>query len=145
MLRKGLPMSEKPQDVVIGFCGAWDRRNAEDVLTYLAPDVVYQNVPLPTMYGRDEAATFLTPLLRNATKIEFKLLSIAVSGDKVLTERIDRLHFPTGVVEIPLMGIFEVKDGKISAWRDYTDNATAMEGFRNVKIDLTKPDFGLGL
>lgn len=138
-------MSKYPRDVVIGFCDAWDRRSVEDVLAYMAPDIVYRNVPLPTMYGRDEAAAFLIPLLRNTIKIEFKMLSIAVSasGDEVHTERIDRLHFPTGVVDIPLMGIFVVRGGQITQWRDYADNASVMEAFANAQIDLTKPDYGL--
>lgn len=138
-------MNKDPRDVVIGFCEAWGRRSIEDVLAYMAPDIVYQNVPLPAMNGRDEAAKFLTPILRNATKIEFKLLDIAVSasGDRVHTERIDRLHFQTGVVDIPLMGVFAVRDGKITEWRDYSDIASVMEAFVNAKIDLTKPDFGL--
>lgn len=138
-------MGKKPRDVVIGFCNAWDRRSIDDVLSFMAPEIVYQNVPLPVMHGRDEAAKFLIPLLRNAIKIEFKLLNIAVSksGDEVLTERLDRLHFPTGVVDIPLMGIFVVRGGKITAWRDYSDNGVAMEAFVKAKIDLTKPDLGL--
>ncbi|HJQ18533.1 MAG TPA: limonene-1,2-epoxide hydrolase family protein [Allosphingosinicella sp.] len=138
-------MSKEPRDVVIAFCDAWDRRNVEDVLAHMAPDIEYQNVPLPAMYGRDEAAKFLVPILKNTTKIEFRLLSIAVSAssDEVLTERLDRLHFPTGVIDIPLMGIFAVRDGKITEWRDYSDNGSAMEAFTKARIDLTKPDFGL--
>ena len=133
-------MSSNSRDVVVGFCGAFERRSREDVLAYMAPDIVYENVPLPAMHGIDEAAKFLTPLLTNTTKIEFKLLSLAVSasGNEVLTERLDRLHFPTGVVDIPLMGIFVVRNGKISQWRDYCDNAAAATAFANAKIDLTK-------
>ena len=130
------------KDVVIGFCDAWARRSVEDVLAYLAPDVVYQNVPLPVMHGIEEAAKFLTPLLRNTIKIEFEILSIAVSasGNEVLTERMDRLHFPSGVVDIPLMGIFVVRNGKISEWRDYSDIASVMSGFASANIDLAKLD-----
>jgi limonene-1,2-epoxide hydrolase len=31
------------------------------------------------------------------------------------------------MVELPVMGIFEVHDGKITAWRDYFDMATWMK------------------
>lgn len=131
-------MSTTSRDVVIGFCNAFDRRSREDVLAYMAPDIVYQNVPLPAMHGLDEAAKFLTPLLAKTIKIEFKLLSLAVSasGDQVLTERVDRLHFSTGIVDIPLMGIFMVRNGKISEWRDYADNTSVVTGFINAKVDL---------
>ncbi|WP_333604785.1 limonene-1,2-epoxide hydrolase family protein [Novosphingobium sp.] len=135
-------MSGNAQDVVIGFCEAWDRSDIDAILGYLAPDVVYQNVPAPVMHGRDEAAQFLVPLLKKASKIEFKLLSIAVSasGDQVLTERLDRLHFATGVVDIPLMGIFVVRNGQISEWRDYADNGPVVAQFVEAKIDLSKLD-----
>ncbi len=138
-------MSVGPRELVVGFCDAFERRDVEDVLAYMAAEIVYQNVSLPAMHGIEEAATFLTPLLRNTTKIEFKILSIAVSssGNEVLTERLDRLHFSTGVVDIPLMGIFVVRQGKIVEWRDYSDINAAMEQFTRAKIDLTKPDYGL--
>lgn len=51
------------------------------------------------------------------------LLSIAQDGDKVLTERVDHLLGKDGEVQnaIPVMGIFEVREGKIVAWREYFD------------------------
>ena len=136
-------MSSDSRDVVIGFCNAFERRSAEDVLAYMAPDIVYQNVPLPAMHGIDAAAKFLTPLLTKTIKIEFNVLSLAVSnsGNEVLTERLDRLHFSTGVVDIPLMGVFVVRNGKISEWRDYSDNTAAVEGFVKARIDLAELGF----
>ena len=45
----------------------------------------------------------------------------AAAGDVVLTERID--HIGTGDTRfpVPVMGAFEVRDGKIARWRDYFD------------------------
>lgn len=133
-------MSSNSRDVVVGFCKAFERRSVRDVLAYMAPDIVYQNVPFPAMHGVDEAAKFLTPLITKASKVEFKLLSLAVSasGGEVLTERLDRLHFSQGVVDIPLMGIFVVRDGKITEWRDYGDNASVMKRFVDAKCDLAE-------
>ena len=114
-----------PLAIVTDFCSAWERRSLEDVLSYLAPDVVYQNVPIPAMHGKDKTAAFLAPIIKNTIKIDFELLNVAVSrqGDEVLTERMDRLHFAGGTVDIPVMGIFVIRDGKIAQWRDYSDNA----------------------
>mgnify|MGYP003343616549 CR=1 FL=1 len=42
-------------------------------------------------------------------------------GDVVLTERIDVFHMGETTIELPVMGIFEVRDGLIAAWRDYFD------------------------
>ena len=135
-------MGSDPRDVVIGFCNAFEQLSVERVLAYLAPDVVYQNVPLPAMHGAGEAAKFLIPLLTRAIKIEFKILNLAVSesGDQVLTERLDRLHFRTGIVDIPLMGIFTVRGGKILQWRDYADCGAVALAFAEARIDLAAPD-----
>ena len=38
-----------------------------------------------------------------------------------MTERVDRFCSPARVVELPVMGVFEVDDGLITAWRDYFD------------------------
>ena len=41
----------------------------------------------------------------------------------VLTERTDRFLVGETWIEIPVMGTFELRDGKLSAWRDYFDLA----------------------
>jgi len=48
---------------------------------------------------------------------------VASRGDVVLTERV---RFVVGGKEIalPVAGVFEVRDGKIAAWRDYFDMAS---------------------
>jgi len=46
---------------------------------------------------------------------------LAVRGDVVLTERIDTFTVGEVVAPLPVMGTFEIRDGKISAWRDYFD------------------------
>jgi limonene-1,2-epoxide hydrolase len=49
---------------------------------------------------------------------------MAADGDVVLTERIDTFEMGGKDVVLPVMGVFEVRDGKIAAWRDYFDMAT---------------------
>jgi len=39
----------------------------------------------------------------------------------VMTERVDVFKLPGKSFELQVMGTFEVRDGKISAWRDYFD------------------------
>jgi limonene-1,2-epoxide hydrolase len=49
------------------------------------------------------------------------MLNLAASGDVVFTERVDVFTYPDNTVELPVAGVFEVRDGKIAAWRDYFD------------------------
>ncbi len=46
---------------------------------------------------------------------------IAASGGAVLTERIDYFRIDGRHISVPCMGIFEVREGKIMAWRDCWD------------------------
>ena len=41
--------------------------------------------------------------------------------DGVMTERVDVFTFVNGRIALPVSGTFEVRDGKIVAWRDYFD------------------------
>ena len=54
-------------------------------------------------------------------KIEFRVHHIVADGDVVLTERTDVFVAGDKTIELPVMGTFEVADGKIAAWRDYFD------------------------
>lgn len=119
------------EQIVIAFCEAWERSDLEAILGMLASDVDYQNVPAPAMIGREAVREFIAPLIAATTKIEFIMKAIGVSADgsTILTERIDKLHYGEQVVVLPLMGIFVVKDGLISQWRDYADSASVNEQF----------------
>jgi limonene-1,2-epoxide hydrolase len=57
--------------------------------------------------------------------VDWKVLSIAENGNKVLTERLDNFDLAGGKkLSVPVMGTFEIENGKIKAWRDYFDLAT---------------------
>ncbi|MGW2661791.1 limonene-1,2-epoxide hydrolase family protein [Nocardia tengchongensis] len=53
--------------------------------------------------------------------IDFRIVNIAANGPIVMTERVDVFTLPDRSFELQVMGTFEVRDGKISAWRDYFD------------------------
>ena len=54
-------------------------------------------------------------------QIEFRLVNIAADGPVVMTERVDVFKLPDKSFEVQIMGIFEITDGRINAWRDYFD------------------------
>jgi limonene-1,2-epoxide hydrolase len=79
------------------------------------------------VFGPEAVHTMLTPFMAGASEIEWIIHRQAASGDMtsgvVLNERTDRFKMSDKWIEIPLAGIFEVKNGKISLWRDYFDLA----------------------
>ena len=119
------------EQIVTAFFEAWYRSDLEAILSMLASDVDYQNVPAPAMIGQEAVREFIAPLIAATTKIEFivKAIGVSADGSTILTERIDKLHYGEKVVVLPLMGIFVVKDGQISQWRDYADSALVDEQF----------------
>jgi limonene-1,2-epoxide hydrolase len=113
-----------PVRVVTDFCNAIPRRDVEELLGFFANDAVYHNIPVAPVQGREAIASVLKQFLDPAGEAEFELLAIAVSGDKVLTERVDRFRVGDKKISLPVMGTFEVDaDGRIRAWRDYFDLA----------------------
>ncbi len=119
-------MTKTPDQIVTEFLGAWAasvetlRGSFDD---YLADDVVYENVDLTHTVTRSDALKLIDNFLPGLDHITIDMLAIAVSGNKVLTERIDYLRDKDNTVlsKIRVMGIFEVVGDRITHWRDYFD------------------------
>ncbi len=54
----------------------------------------------------------------------WEIVNQAAAGNVVINERLDRFIINGNDVELPVCGVFELRDGKIAAWRDYFDMAT---------------------
>jgi limonene-1,2-epoxide hydrolase len=109
-------------DLVQRFCDAFGKGvSAEELLEFFTPDAVYHNMPVDPVTGHDGIRGMLGMFMTEGSQIEFRVRSIAGDGDVVLTERVDVFRLPNGTIELPVMGTFEVRDGRIAAWRDYFD------------------------
>jgi len=114
-------------EIVRDFCAAWSRRNATELTAYFTDGAVYHNIPMKPAKGRPAIAAFIEQFLAGATAVEFELLNTAGAGDVVFTERVDRFELNGKRIELPVAGVFELRDGKIAAWRDYFDLQTWMK------------------
>ena len=117
---------ESPIDLVRRFCTAWtDNTGAAELAAFFTEDAVYHNIPQDPVTGRENIATTIASVLRpgppGIESIDFRLVNIAANGPVVLTERVDVFTLAGKSFELPVMGTFEISDGKISAWRDYFD------------------------
>jgi limonene-1,2-epoxide hydrolase len=102
------------------FLHALQDADLETAGAALAEDLVYQNVGLPTIYGRNRAMKLFRSL-GGASGFEVKIHRIAADGAAVLTERTDALIFGPLRLQFWVCGVFEVHDGQITLWRDYFD------------------------
>lgn len=114
-------MSDKPIHVVRRFCDAWSAGDLDALMAFFADDAVYHNIPIDAVTGVDAIRSTIAGFTQGVEKIEFRVDNIVADGDVVLTERVDVFHLPGKTIDLPVMGTFEVRDGKIAAWRDYFD------------------------
>ena len=117
---------ESPIELVRRFCAAWSNNvGVAELAAFFTDDAVYHNSPRAPVTGREaiasNIASFIRPGAPGIEAIEFRVINIAANGPVVMTERVDVFKLPDKSFELPVMGTFEVRDGKITAWRDYFD------------------------
>ncbi len=113
--------------VVLDFCDVMVKLDAEALQQFLAADAVYQNTVEPAVIG---AAAIVENLAAQFSAFpdsyEYKVLNAAESDGVVLTERRDTIRISAGVLHgVPVMGAFEMCDGKISRWTDWDPSLVA--------------------
>ena len=112
------------KQAVRDFCAAWEAMDQQRILDAFTDDAVYHNMPMAPAQGKDAIKALLAFILGPAKSVTFDIKRIVAEGDVVLTERVDTFQMGEKTVALAVMGVFEVRDGKIAAWRDYFDMAS---------------------
>ncbi|MBH0122305.1 SgcJ/EcaC family oxidoreductase [Rhodococcus sp. CX] len=110
-----------PDQLVTEFCAAWAEPDPAALAAYFTDDAVYHNIPLEEVHGRAAIEEYFAGMVATFGGIDFRIHRQLASDNLVLNERTDVLTVNGRTVEVPVMGSFEVVDGKIAAWRDYFD------------------------
>ncbi len=112
-------------NITTAFIDAWETLDVDAIMDFFTEDAIYTNIPMdPPNNGKAEIRAFIEGFVGSASEIEFIVHHQIESADGiVMNERTDRINFNGKVVNLPVMGIFEFRDGKICAWRDYFDMA----------------------
>ena len=115
-----------PQEIVNGFIAAvtggdWDR-----AVELAADDIVYENIgfaptSLEAPFPRIDGSAAMVEFLKAMEDADWTVHREDVLGSVVVNERTDRFTFGGQRIEIPVAGVFEVRDGRITFWRDYFD------------------------
>jgi len=111
------------EELVREFCDAWSKRDPDLLTDYFTGDGVYHNMPLPPLHGKPAIREFLVGFLAGAETAEFRMINVVASDDVVMTERVDTFTLNGREGSFPVCGVFEIRDGKIAAWREYFDMA----------------------
>jgi len=110
-----------PLETVNAFIAALERLDVDAACALVADGCEYDNVPLMKVYGPDGIKGVLGPMFGDCTEVEWIVHREAANGSTVFNERTDRFKMSWGWLELPVNGVWEVVDGKITLWRDYFD------------------------
>jgi limonene-1,2-epoxide hydrolase len=104
------------------FVAAWGALDIDRIMEFFSDDAVYINIPMdPPNEGKAAIRTFIESFAGNCSSIEFTVHNQVAAGNLVMNERTDKLAMGGNTIELPVMGVFEIRDGKINSWRDYFD------------------------
>lgn len=113
-----------PIETVKAFLAAMALKDYDTGLEFIAEDCEYDNVPLGKVTGPAGVRGVIEPFFAPTLENQLTILREATAGPIVFLERLDRHLIANGWVELPVTGVFEVHDGKITLYRDYFDAAT---------------------
>lgn len=117
--------AEASKQVVSDFLGAWQKRDMSGIMDCFAPDAVYHNVPVAPIVGIAGIRRIFEDFLSAFEYADLEIVRIAGEPELVFAERIDHFRLHDGKsVDLPVNGVFELKDGKIHRFSDYFDLAT---------------------
>lgn len=110
-------------EIITAFIAAWHSRDVAKIMEFFTEDAVYTNIPIePQNRGKKAIRRFIRGFIAMTSEVEFVVHHQVESPNGiVMNERTDRLDFNGKQIELPVMGVFELTEGKIKAWRDYFD------------------------
>jgi limonene-1,2-epoxide hydrolase len=121
-------------DVVNDFLRVCAKRDYTAAHELVTDDLEYQNMMLPPVHGKQAMSDTCDMLLGLCEDSEWLVHHEVAQGDLVMNERTDRFKKDGAWHDLPVAGVFRLRDGLICSWHDYFDLQTAMtalfpEGF----------------
>ena len=117
-----------PDELIRTFIKHIEGKDLDSACALMTDECEYDNVPMSKVFGPEAVKQILGPFTAGCSEIDWVIVRQSSSGDMtsgiVLNERIDRFKMGERWIELPLAGVFEVKNGKIALWRDYFDLPT---------------------
>jgi limonene-1,2-epoxide hydrolase len=110
-----------PEEVVRALCVGMGKKDIDALRPLFTDDITYHNIPMEPAVGIEATVDALKLFFGMFESIDIRILALAASGDSVLTERDDVMCLNGVEGHLPVMGAFELVDGRVRAWRDYFD------------------------
>ena len=113
--------AETVQEFIAAFIAAWPQGAAATLGSFFSEDAVYHNGPMDPVRGRGAILATLAEFMDLGGRVAVDIIHMVTDGSIVMTERVDHVIGAETTMSLPLMGIIEVHEGVITAWRDYFD------------------------
>ena len=93
----------------------WDK-----MASFLRDDCKYRaSQTIPMVEGPGAIVGLLKSFAGNATSAGFEIIDTWARGPVVVNDRVDRFALPANNLDIPVVGVFYMVDGKIAEWTDF--------------------------
>jgi limonene-1,2-epoxide hydrolase len=121
--------------VVMDMIDAWNERDADKIADLFTEDGVLHSMMIDPIKGREEIRPRIKFLVDNASHMKIEPRNIATVGNTVFLERTDSFTFKGHSGSVPVVGVLDIRDGKVAEWREYYDRAELLEAM-GVKEDF---------
>ena len=110
------------QDFITAFKKAWPTGDPGPLGSFFEENATYHNIPLEPVTGRSAIVSTFAQFMSMGGEVDVDIIHMVAEGPIVMTERVDHFTRDDGrTISLPVMGVIEVRDGVIAAWRDYFD------------------------
>lgn len=114
--------ADRESEVVRRFLTALADGDADAAIDLVAENLVYENVSLPTIRGKQRFAKGARQFYARGIGFDVRIHALTQAGSSVMTERTDALTWGRFRAQFWVCGSFEVNSaGEITLWRDYFD------------------------
>jgi limonene-1,2-epoxide hydrolase len=107
--------------LIRNFIEACVRADPDEFASYFAEDAMWWNAPWKPVQGRAAIRETLRRGAEQMTALPWEIRHVVGDGNIVMVERVDNFLAGEKRLSVPCVGVFELRSGKIVAWRDYWD------------------------
>ena len=101
---------------------AWNTLDWQQVYGLFAEDGVLESMMLPEpTVGREAISKRIGALAKDISRIELRIRHMGVADGVVFIERVDDFVYRGKHGKVPVVGVVEVEQGRVKAWREYYD------------------------
>jgi limonene-1,2-epoxide hydrolase len=123
------------EDLIRQFVASFQSKDAGWLGTFFHEDILFANYGDPEVRGKAKVVKVWEHVFSMFETVRFETLNLAINGSVVLAEQFHHLALK-GRESAPIrnMALYEMRDGRIGVWRDFTDSQYAKQ-----LLEATRP------